>query len=268
MLGHRPCLPAEKSSKAECPAPPRSIPAVLLHQPDLVPYSQQHLQNLSLKRIQVDEIWSFVYAKQNNLHKIKSSPPYAGDLWTWIAMCTDTKLVPTWRLGDRSARTAIEFLVDLESRLANRVQLTSDGYDAYFKAVRRAFRGDVDYAALSKIYTKEKVGIWKQIMSGSPDEQHISTSLIERQNLTLRMSKRRYTRKTNAFSKKLENHALDLALHFLHYNFVRIHETLRITPAMASDVADRLYDLEWLVDRVNERWPKPNRPKTYKKNAN
>ena len=228
-------------------------------------YQDQQLRNLDLERIQLDEIWSFIYAKQKNLPKLKR-PRVAGDLWTWIAFCPDTKIVPTWRIGDRTAETAVDFLADLESRLADRIQLTTDGYSAYLEAVEAAFGGEVDYAMLSKVASREELEIRKQVISGDPDEDHISTSLIERQNLTLRMSSRRYTRKTNAFSKKMENHALAVALHFLHYNFVRIHSTIRMTPAMAAGVTDRLYDLDWILDMVDKAWPKPNRPKTYKRN--
>ena len=143
--------------------------------------------------------------------------------------------------------------------------MTTDGYSAYLEAVAAAFGDDVDYAMLSKVASREELEIRKEIVSGDPDEDHISTTLIERQNLTLRMSSRRYTRKTNAFSKKMENHALAIALHFLHYNFIRIHSTLRITPAMATGVTDRLYGLDWILDMVDEAWPKPDRPKTYKR---
>lgn len=227
-------------------------------------YQDQQLRNLDLERIQLDEIWSFIYAKQKNLPKLKQ-PRVAGDLWTWIAFCPDTKLVPTWGIGDRIVETAIDFLADLESRLVDRIQLTTDGYSAYLEAVATAFGEEVDYAMLSKIASREKLEIRKEVISGNPDADHISTSLIERQNLTLRMSSRRYTRKTNGFSKKMENHALAVALHFLHYNFIRIHSTLRMTPAMAAGVKDRLYDLDWLLDMVDEVWPKPKRPKMYRK---
>ena len=227
-------------------------------------YQDQQLRNLDLERIQLDEIWSFLYAKQKNLPKLKQ-PRVAGDLWTWIAFCPDTKLVAVWRIGDRTAETAVDFLADLENRLADRIQLTTDGYSAYLEAVEAAFGGEVDYAMLSKVASREELEIRKQVIFGDPDKDHISTSLIERQNLTLRMSSRRYTRKTNAFSKKMENHALAVALHFLHYNFVRIHSTIRMTPAMAAGVTDRLYDLDWILDMVDEAWPKPKRPKIYRR---
>ena len=227
-------------------------------------YQDKHLRNLELERIQLDEIWAFIYAKQKNIPKLKR-PRVAGDLWTWIAFCPDTKLVAAWRVGDRTAETAVDFLADLESRLADRIQLTTDGYSAYVEAVQAAFGDEVDYAMLSKVASRKELEIRKEVISGDPDEDHISTTLIERQNLTLRMSSRRYTRKTNAFSKKMENHALAIALHFLYYNFIRIHQTLEITPAMAAGVSSRLYDLDWLCDMIDEAWPKPKRPKTYKK---
>lgn len=227
-------------------------------------YQDQELRNLDLERIQLDEIWTFISAKQKNLSKLKR-PRVAGDLWTWIAFCPDTKLVPTWRIGDRTVETAVDFLMDLESRLADRIQLTTDGYSAYLEAVAAAFGEEVDYAMLSKVASREELEIRKEVISGDPDEDHISTTLIERQNLTLRMCSRRYTRKTNGFSKKMENHALAVALHFLHYNFIRIHSTLRMTPAMATGVTDRLYNLDWLCDMIDEAWSKPKRPKRYKK---
>ena len=159
----------------------------------------------------------------------------------------------------------MDFLADLESRLADRIQLTSDGYSAYLEAVESAFGGEVDYAMLSKVVSREELEIRKQVISGDPDPDHISTSMVERQNLTLRMSSRRYTRKTNGFSKKMENHVLAVALHFLNYNFVRIHSAIRMTPAMAAGVTDKLYDLDWILDMVDEAWPKPKRPKRYKR---
>lgn len=229
-------------------------------------YQDYHLRNLHLERIQLDEIWSFVYAKAKKVAKAKRPPPGAGDAWTWIALCPDTKLVPTWRVGDRSQETAIAFVKDLESRLAHRVQLTTDGYYPYVEAVREGFGDDgVDYAMLAKVCTAKEIEQSKLVVSGDPEEEHVSTSLVERQNLTVRMSQRRFTRKTNAFSKSFRHHAMAVDLHFLYYNFIRIHESLRITPAMAAGVTDHLYDLDWVLDMIDEAWPKPNRPKTYKK---
>jgi len=240
-------------------------------------YQDEALRDLPCKRVQLDEIWSFVYAKQRNVPIAKAAPKDAGDVWTWVAIDADTKLVPSWRIGDRSGQTAIAFVDDLASRLANRVQLTTDGHKAYLEAVEGAFGGDVDYAILHKIYgavpeaakgrysPAECVGIDKRRVEGDPDPAHVSTSYVERQNLTMRMSMRRFTRLTNAFSKKVENHTLSVALHYMHYNFVRIHKSLRVTPAMAAGVTDRLWSIEDIAAIVDAAAPKPGRPKTYKK---
>ena len=242
-------------------------------------FQDQALRDLPCHRIQVDEIWSFIYAKEKNVARAKSAPPEAGDVWTWTAICADTKLVPSWRVGDRSGETAIEFMDDLRPRLANRVQLTSDGHKSYLEAVEGAFGGDVDYAQLIKLYGGESgvssekryspavcTGIRKRRIEGSPDPAHVSTSYAERNNLTMRMSMRRFTRLTNAFSKKIENHAHSVALHFKHYNFCRQHKSLGgISPAMAAGVTDRLWDIEDIVRLVDEAAPKPKRPSTYRK---
>ena len=243
-------------------------------------YQDRALRNLSCRRIQVDEIWSFIYAKEKNVPRARSAPPEAGDVWTWTAICADTKLVPSWRVGDRSGATAIEFMDDLRGRLANRVQLTSDGHKAYLEAVEGAFGGDVDYAQLVKLYGEptgqkgherkyspsECTGTLKRRVEGNPDPAHVSTSYAERNNLTMRMSMRRFTRLTNAFSKKVENHEHSVALHFMYYNFCRQHKSLNgISPAMAAGVADRLWDIEDIIQLVDEAAPKPGRPKTYDK---
>ena len=213
------------------------------------------------------------------MKKAKAAPTDAGDVWTWTAMCADTKLVPAWRMGDRSGMTAIDLMDDLRDRLAHRVQLTTDGHKAYLEAVEGAFGGDIDYAMLVKIYGDqggstrqdrkyspgECTGTLKRTVEGRPKEEDVSTSYVERQNLTMRMSMRRFTRLTNAFSKKIENHAWSVALHFMHYNFVRIHQTLKVTPAMEAGVTDRLWDLDDIVRLVDEAAPKPNRPKTYRR---
>ena len=242
-------------------------------------YQDRTLRNLPCQRIQADEIWSFVYAKQKNVPRAKNAPPEAGDVWTWTSICADTKLVPSWRIGDRSAATALDFMDDLKGRLANRVQLTTDGHRAYLDAVEEAFGADVDYAMLVKLYGKggdernsdtryspsECIGTRTEVVEGDPNDKHISTSYVERQNLTMRMSMRRFTRLTNAFSKRLEYLSYSVALHFMSYNFVRIHKTLRVTPAMAAGVTDRLWDVGDIVDLVEAAAPMPNRPATYRK---
>lgn len=242
-------------------------------------YQDQALRNLPSKRLQLDEIWSFVYAKAKNVPGAKSAPEDAGDVWTWVAIDADTKLVPSWRIGDRSSQTAIAFVDDLASRLVNRVQITTDGHRPYLEAIEGAFGGDVDYAVLHKIYgaapesakgrysPAECIGIEKHRIEGDPDPKHVSTSFVERQNLTMRMSIRRFTRLTNAFSKKIENHALSVALHYMHYNFARIHKTLRVSPAMAAGVTDRLWSIEDIAALIDAAAPTPGRRGPYKVGA-
>ncbi|MGA2186499.1 MAG: IS1 family transposase [Bryobacteraceae bacterium] len=224
-------------------------------------YMDRTLVNLPCKRIQCDEIWSFVAAKQKNVTaKVAAREPNAGDVWTWVAMDADTKLIASWCVGLRDWPTARHFVMDLEARLANRVQLTTDGLKMYLYAINEAFEGDIDYAVLIKLYGSEPtsggdkrfspaqcIGCEKKPKIGNPDPKHISTSYIERQNLTMRMQMRRFTRLTNAFSKKIENHVASIAIHYMHYNFVRIHQTLRVTPAMAAGVTDHLWSLEELI---------------------
>jgi IS1 family transposase len=241
-------------------------------------YQDANLRNLKGRKWQLDEIWSFVYAKEKNVRRAKSAPPDAGDVWTWMAIDADSKLVPSWRVGDRSAETAIAFVDDLRSRLAVRPQITTDGHRAYLEAIEGAFGGDVDYAMLVKLYGEspeaEKryspaqcIGIRKTRIEGDPDPKHVSTSFAERQNLTLRMQSRRFTRLTNAFSKKLENHTLSVALHYMHYNFCRIHKTLRITPAMAAGVTDRVWSVADIVSMIEAAEPVPAKRGLYKKRA-
>ena len=216
------------------------------------------LRNLPSKRLQVDEIWSFCYAKQKNVPVEKQGQFGYGDVWTWIAICADTKLVPSWMVGYRTTQHAEIFFADLANRLANRVQLTTDGHRSHLQAVEEAFGADIDYAQLVKIYGPEPEGesryspgkcngAERHKIQGNPDPDHISTSYVERQNLNMRMSMRRFTRLTNAFSKKVENMEHALALHFMNYNFVRIHQTLKVTPAMEAGVADELWTLEDVV---------------------
>lgn len=221
------------------------------------------LRDLPCKRVQVDEIWSFTYAKQKNVPTAKAAPEGAGDTWTWTAICADTKLAISWLVGGRDADYAYAFIQDVYDRLAGRIQLTSDGHGAYLNAVRDVFGLDVDYAMLVKTYGEaadaEKRysppvcnGAKAHRVEGRPDPAHISTSYVERQNLTMRMAMRRFTRLTNAFSKKVEHHAYAVSLHFMYYNFARIHQTLRITPAMAAGVTDRLWDVSDIVGVIEE----------------
>lgn len=220
-------------------------------------FHNETVKNVTAKRVQCDEIWSFVYAKAKNVPEIKQGQ--AGDVWTWVGIDADTKLVISWYIGNRDADSANELMQDLASRLANRVQLTTDGLKAYLEAVENAFGNAIDFSQLVKVYgavTKEEarkyspagfVGATKNAISGDPDPKHISTSFVERQNLTMRMHMRRFTRLTNAFSKKVENHCYAIALHFVYYNFVKLHKTLRITPAMAAGITKRFMSIEDVV---------------------
>jgi IS1 family transposase len=222
-------------------------------------YQDRTLRGLTCKRLQCDEIWQFVYAKKKNVtQKIREQHPGAGDIWTWVAIDADTKLVPSVLVADRSASSAWAFMQDVASRLKHRVQLTTDGHKPYLSAVEDAFGADIDYATLTKLYGADAgdekryspavcIGCISQTVTGDPDPDHISTSYVERQNLTMRMSMRRFTRLTNGFSKKIENHIAAVALHFMHYNFARIHKTLRVTPAMAAGVSDHVWSIEEIV---------------------
>ena len=218
-------------------------------------YQDRTLRNLTSKRIQCDEIWSFCYAKEKNVPADKRGVFGYVDIWTWVAIDADTKLVPSFTVGTRGAQTAKHFMDDLASRLANRVQLTTDGHRVYLQVVEDAFGANIDYAMLVKIYgndaandTKyspaECIGCQTVGITGRPDPKHVSTSYVERQNLTMRMSMRRFTRLTNGFSKKIENHVWMLAIHYMHYNLCRIHKSLRVTPAMAAGVSDHVWSLE------------------------
>jgi IS1 family transposase len=222
-------------------------------------YQYRVFRNLNCQRIQVDEMWAFCYAKAKNITpEIKAKNPDAGDVWLWAAIDADTKLVATWMLGDRNASTARAFMSDLAVRLSDRVQLTSDALNVYLPAVEKAFGMSVDYAQLQKIYADttegqkryspaECIGCKLVPMIGEPDPAHVSTSFVERHNLSVRMTNRRYTRLTNAFSKKIENHSAAVALGYFAYNFIKIHRTLRCTPAMAAGVTDRLWEVSDLV---------------------
>ena len=222
------------------------------------------MRDVKSKRVQVDEIWSFTYAKQKNVAGAKAAPEGAGDTWTWTALDADSKLIISYFVGGRDGECAMWFMDDVAKRLANRVQLTSDGPRAYLEAVEGAFGGDVDYAQLIKMYGNapdafkgryspaECTGIKKVRVEGSPDKKHVSTSYVERQNLTMRMHMRRFTRLTNAFSKKFESHAHMVALYTVWYNFVRVHKTLRMSPAMAAGVTDRLWSMEDVAKLVED----------------
>jgi len=227
-------------------------------------YQDLTLRNLPCKRVQCDEIWSFVGAKDKNLPKEKRGQFGLGSVWTWTAICSDTKLAISWVIGDREAKTASIFMNDLASRLKHRVQLTTDGLKAYLQAVEDAFADEIDYATLIKLYgagpqdesrysPPKCIGIQKEKVNGGPDLKHVSTSFVERQNLTMRMSMRRFTRLTNAFSKKVDNHWAAVCLHFMYYNFCRIHQTLRITPAMAAGVADHVWEVEELIALLDSK---------------
>jgi IS1 family transposase len=221
-------------------------------------YHDMHVRNIKAKRVQCDEIWSFVYAKDKNVPEEKMGQ--AGSVWTWVALDSQSKLCISYLIGGRDADYARDFMSDVAARLANRVQLTTDGHAAYLDAVDEAFGGavGVDYAQLIKVYGAERPGEARyspakivrtedRHICGMADTRHISTSHVERQNLTMRMSMRRFTRLTNAFSKKVENHAHNVALHFMHYNFCRVHQTLRVTPAMHAGLTDHVWELEELV---------------------
>ena len=221
-------------------------------------YQDKTFVNLKCQRIQCDEIWSFVYAKDKNCN-IEQKMNGAGDAWTWVALDPDSKLVPCWFIGRRDAGAAYHFLNDLKSRLANRVQLTTDGHRPYFYVVPQTFRDEIDFAMLVKIYGNAPegpetryspaicMGARSTVISGNPDYNHISSSYVERQNLTMRMSMRRFTRLTNGFSKKLENLEHAVALHYMHYNFCRIHKSLRVTPAMEAGVSDHVWSLDEVI---------------------
>jgi IS1 family transposase len=222
----------------------------------------EKMRNLPCKRIQVDEIWSYVRVKQHHIRMTVHDIRRTGDFWTWVALDPETKLVPSYRVGKRTGEDAIAFMGDLSERLTNRVQISSDGLRSYIDAVEQAFGSNVDYAQVVKFYDADHIGPGryappkvtgqeKTVIAGSPDQRHISTSLVERQNLTMRMQMRRFTRLTNGFSKKVENLKAAVALHFAHYNFVRLHKSLRVTPAMAAGVSDRLWTLEELVEQTS-----------------
>jgi IS1 family transposase len=226
-------------------------------------YHNKIMRNLPCKTIQVDEVWSFTYCKEANIPEQLRGQDGIGDTWTWIAIDADSKLIPSWHVGLRDTPSAYSFIHDLKGRLANRVQLTSDGHKPYLIAVEDAFGADIDYSMLVKIYGRETgkgetrysppvcIGARRRKIIGNPDRNLISTSFIERQNLTLRMTNRRFTRLTNAFSKKIENHKHMMAIYTMNYNFCRIHQTLRVTPAMEAGISNHIWTLEEIVDLMD-----------------
>jgi IS1 family transposase len=221
-------------------------------------------------RVQCDEIWSFCYAKAKNVATAKAAPDWAGDVWTWTALDADSKLIVSYFVGDRSGESALILADDLRARIASeRVQITTDGHNAYLRAIEEAFGSDADYATLEKIYRTDPkipagrysppicIGAKKRVVEGDPDQAHVSTSYVERQNLTMRMSMRRFTRLTNGFSKKFDNHCHMVALYTAWYNLVRMHKTLRMSPAMAAGVTDHLWSMEDIIARIDANAPAP-----------
>lgn len=232
-------------------------------------YQDTTMHDLRLRRIQCDEIWEFCYAKEKNVPANHKGEFGFGDVWTFVAIDAETKLVPSWLVGSRDTGTAFEFIDDLRQRLANRVQITTDGHKMYIEAIEGAFGSDVDYAMLVKIYgadiegekrysPAQCIGAEKHAIQGNPDPKYVSTSYVERQNLTMRMSMRRFTRLTNGFSKKITNHMYAIALHFMFYNFARIHKTLTpkgslgVTPAMAAGLTNHIWSVEEIVSLLDK----------------
>lgn len=229
-----------------------------------IKYQDKALRNLPCKRVQCDEIWSFCYAKEKNVPRGKRGEFGFGDVWTWTALCADTKLIVSWLVGRRDAGTSTDFIRDLAGRVSSRIQLTTDGLRVYLEAVENAFGSNVDYAMLVKMYGNEGrdteatyspaecTGCRAIEISGEPDADYISTSYVERSNLTMRMQMRRFTRLTNAFSKKVENHISALAVYFMYYNFCRVHQSIRVTPAMEAGVSDHVWGVEEIVNLLEK----------------
>jgi IS1 family transposase/lambda repressor-like predicted transcriptional regulator len=243
-------------------------------------FHNRTVRGVKASKVQCDEIWSFCYAKAKNVADAAKAPEGAGDVWTWTGLESETKLIISWLVGGRDAGYATDFIADLKARTVNRIQLTTDGHKAYREAVETAFGADVDYAQLVKLYGESSeqgperkyspsvcLGARKDVVTGDPDPQHISTSHVERQNRTMRMSMRRFTRLTNAFSKKLENHCHALALYFAFYNFCRIQKSLRVTPAMAAGVTDKLMSMKDIVAMIDAAAPAPGLRGPYRKNS-
>lgn len=243
-------------------------------------FHDEKVRGVKARRVQVDEIWSFTYAKAKNLATAKTPPAGAGDTWTWTAIDADSKLLISWLIGGRDSDYAMAFMEDLRDRLANRVQLTSDGHNAYMEAIEGAFGGDIDYAQLIKLFgvapdsakgrysPAECIGIRKERINGEPDPRHVSTSFVERHNLTMRMQMRRFARLTNAFSKKFENHMHMVAIYTVWYNYVKQHKSLKgLSPAMASGLSDTLWSMTDLAEMVDATVPKPGKRGPYKLRA-
>ena len=228
--------------------------------PACADYQDKAFRNLKCKRIQCDEIWAFCYAKEKNVPADKKGQFGYGDVWTWVGIDADTKLVPSFLVGNRDAHSARMFIDDLAGRLAHRVQLTTDGLKAYLDAVEDSFGCEIDYAMLIKNYesSQEEVryspavctSCKREKIMGDPDPEHISTSYVERQNLSMRMGMRRFTRLTNGFSKKVENHAYSVAVYYMYYNFCRIHQTLRVTPAVEAGITDHAWTIEEMLGKI------------------
>lgn len=242
-------------------------------------YQSEHLVNIKSKRVQCDEIWSFCYSKEKNVSPEDKGILGYGDVYTWTAIDADSKLAISWLVGHRDYEYAEAFIGDLASRLSERVQLTTDGWGCYIGAIDKVFGGAVDYAMLVKIYGEENNGVRryspasfvsaeKRTIAGNPDKAHVSTSFVERQNLTMRMGMRRFTRLTNGFSKKIDNLAHAVALHFMHYNFVRIHKTLKTTPALEAGVTDKLWSMTDVVQLMDAKEALKDRSRgSYNKNG-
>ncbi|WP_051596369.1 transposase [Hyphomonas adhaerens] len=237
------------------------------------------VKDVHAKRVECDEIWSFVHTKERNKGKAKDFKPEHGDVWTWTAIEADTKLIISYLAGTRTMISAEAFLTDLASRLADRVQIDTDGHAAYVPTIRKVFEGKIDHAVITKVYANVKaegqkryaplecVGVKKKAECGTPDMRKASTSYVERQNLSMRMGMRRFTRLTNGHSKKYEQHLYALALYFMHYNFCRKHQSLGMTPAMAAGLTDTQHDMAWIVEKIEENAPPPKKRGPYKKKA-
>ena len=246
-------------------------------------FHDRTVRGVKASKVQCDEIWSFCYAKARNVPTATAAPEGAGDVWTWTGIDSDSKLIISWLVGGRDAGYATDFIADLKARIMSRIQLTTDGHKAYLEAVEGAFGNDVDYAMLVKLYGEGPTGPERkyspsiclgarpEVITGDPDVAAISTSHVERQNLTMRMSMRmsmrRFTRLTNAFSKKLENHYHALALYFVFYNFVKMHKTLKATPALAAGITDKLWTMEDIVALIDADAPKPGPRGPYRKRS-